>query len=228
MHLDEFSWASWWNLIELQWNPNAISIESQWNQSEPQWNFSEIWMHPQAGYDVLLIFAPRVTAWRSSGCGIIQDTHTHSHKNEKQIEEGKERKVSSKVCPLGFSPPPALIFEFFLVSFHLSLYLLPGSILAVHSTQNAWPYFMAVTQLSQRFLNHFCWNIWHAHLGKREPPKNTNQLRWHAPPKLTPISKIDMLQVLWCRACNVTNSLVNHAWETKDLCVHVLRLHLSH
>ena len=54
-------------------------------------------MHPQAGYDVLLIFAPRVTAWRSSGCGIIQDTHTHSHKNIKQIEEEKARKVFSKV-----------------------------------------------------------------------------------------------------------------------------------
>ena len=70
-------------------------------------------MHPQAGYDVLLIFAPRVTAWRSSGCGIIQDTHTHSHKDEKQIEEEKARKVFSKVCPLGFPLPPALIFESF-------------------------------------------------------------------------------------------------------------------
>ena len=106
MHLGEISWASYWNLIELQWNPSAISVKSQWNQNEPQCNVSEIWMHPQAGYDVLRIFAPRVTAWRSSGRGIIQDTHTHSHKNEKQIEEGKERKVSSKVCPLGFSSPP--------------------------------------------------------------------------------------------------------------------------
>ena len=110
-------------------------------------------MHPQAGYDVLRIFAPRVTAWRSSGRGIIQDTHTHSHKNEKQIEEGKERKVSSKVCPLGFSSPP-----------RSHLWILPLLVFICSSTSSLgqfWQYirlkrhalyFMAVTQLSQR-----CW-----------------------------------------------------------------------
>ena len=185
-------------------------------------------MHSQAGYNVLRIFAPRVTAWRSSCCGIIQDTHTFSHKNEKQIEEGKERKVSSKVCPLGFSSPPALIFESF--PCWCSFVALPPPWVNFGSTfgSKGMALLYGSDTIEPALLNHFRWNKWHVHLGKREPPKNTNQLRWHAPPKLTRISKIDMLQVLWCRACNETNSLVNHAWENKDLCMHVLRLHLSH